>query len=165
MPRLLTRKTVVDADALAGLAWLTGPIGDKAIESTMFRSSLSRTQLLIACYRYLQSLEKEVQALRKQSSSASPACVYSNGDNQLGPVPADMPQPLVLNAVGLEQWLVGFQHTAQQDVDILPRKSPLMIRTVADQTLGAVHIPGELVLSLLEGYLRLRLFLCRTTSR
>ena len=151
MRRSLSRKTVVDADALAELAWLTGPIGDTAIKSKVFGSSLSRTQSLIVLHRYLQSLEKEVQALRNQSSSASPACPHSNGDGQLGSVPADMPQPLVSNAVAVGRWPEDSQHATQQVVDIIQPKSSLMNRTVADQTLQEVHIPGGLVLSLLEG--------------
>lgn len=42
----LCHKAVADADALAELAWLTGPSGDRVTKSTVLESVLSSMRLL-----------------------------------------------------------------------------------------------------------------------
>lgn len=119
----------------------------------MLGISLSLMFLLIINCRYLQSLEKEVQALRNQPSSASPAHTSSNGDEQTGPVPNDMPSlarshPVVMGAQPADSQ----QHDLRQREQFLPHNPHLGNRKLADQTLGEVHLPGELVIALIEGY-------------
>lgn len=100
-------------------------------------------------YRYLQSLEKELQALRNQSSSASPAYASSNDDEQVEPVPTGTSQLLQYDTVAPRGQPVDSGHAVCQSPDF-PRDM-----TLAGQTLGEVSIPSELVLSLIEGYRRL----------
>lgn len=117
-------------------------------------SPSSSMRLLTVSYRYLQSLEEEVQALRNQSSSASPAYACSNDDRQVEPEPTGTSQLLQSDLGALERQPVDFGHSMCQCPDFLPPRS-LGKRTLAGQTLGEVHIPSELALSLVQEYYRL----------
>lgn len=101
----------------------------------------------------MQSLEKEVQTLRNQPSSTSPAYTSSNVDEQTGPVPTGT-SPLTRS----DGVVLGGQEVDSQKRDLrqrdqcLPHNPVLGNSKLAIQTLGEVHLPDELVIAFIEGY-------------